>query len=194
MFDAPPSEPLGILRAWLKAAGLRQVPEPGAMALATADERGHASNRMVHLLEVTERALIFTSHASSQKGREIALTQWASGVLYWHDTKQQIILSGPTNCVTGDVSDALWARRSPATYAMSIASHQSAPLGSEDALRALARQLGETPDALRRPDGWVGYALQPVAIEFWQASSDRLHRRLRYDATDGGWTHRRLQP
>lgn len=194
VFDAPPSQPLHALREWFDEAIRRHVPEPGAMALATADELGHASNRMVHLLEIGEHELIFTSHARSQKGREIAATGWASGVLYWRETKQQVVVCGPTAPVSCEASDALWARRPVATYAMSVASRQSAILDSEEALRARAQRLADSPGTLVRPDGWVGYALRPVAIEFWHAAADRLHRRLRYDACASGWTCQRLQP
>ncbi|HET7660852.1 MAG TPA: pyridoxine 5'-phosphate oxidase C-terminal domain-containing protein [Oryzihumus sp.] len=34
----------------------------------------------------------------------------------------------------------------------------------------------------------------PAAVEFWQGSPDRLHRRLQYSRTESGWTHWRLQP
>ncbi|RKE22532.1 pyridoxine 5'-phosphate oxidase C-terminal domain-containing protein [Streptomyces sp. TLI_171] len=32
------------------------------------------------------------------------------------------------------------------------------------------------------------YALHPTGVEFWQASPDRRHRRLRYTRTATGWT------
>ncbi|HEY0804664.1 MAG TPA: pyridoxine 5'-phosphate oxidase C-terminal domain-containing protein [Pseudonocardiaceae bacterium] len=47
---------------------------------------------------------------------------------------------------------------------------------------------------LPRPARFVGYRLEPAAVEFWSASSDRLHRRLRYDRDGSGWTIVRLQP
>ena len=47
---------------------------------------------------------------------------------------------------------------------------------------------------MQRPEDWGGYRLDPDLIEFWHGSPDRLHRRLLYIKSDGGWTHRRLQP
>ncbi|WP_426773436.1 pyridoxamine 5'-phosphate oxidase family protein, partial [Pseudomonas aeruginosa] len=41
-----------------------------------------------------ERGVVFATHADSQKGRELAQNPWASGVLYWRESSQQIILNG----------------------------------------------------------------------------------------------------
>lgn len=64
----------------------------------------------------------------------------------------------------------------------------------EDALREQALRLTRAGLPLARPAAWLGYLLAPEAVEFWQASPDRLHRRLRYERSDHGWTADRLQP
>ncbi|MFC5740520.1 pyridoxal 5'-phosphate synthase [Dyella tabacisoli] len=194
IFDIPPEQPISILREWFDRAVKGQVQEPGVLALATTGTDGRASNRMVHVLDIREHDLIFTSHVKSQKGREIASNGWASGVMYWRETKQQVIVSGVVAPLSNAESDALWAKRPTSTYPMSVASHQSEPLESEPALRAQAEQLARSPTPLVRPEGWVGYGLRPSIVEFWLAAPDRLHSRLRYDATQSGWTNRRLQP
>lgn len=194
IFDLPPEDPIPILRALFSLAIKNQVKEPGALALATRSVEGHVSSRMVQLLDVREAGLIFTSHAQSQKGRDIAATGWASGVLYWRETQQQIIVCGPVAPLSSQESDALWAQRPVQTHAMSVASHQSEILQDEEELRSRAQCLARSGDPLARPEGWGGYALRPSIAEFWQAAVDRLHRRLRYEATPAGWTHCRLQP
>jgi pyridoxamine-phosphate oxidase len=194
IFDVPPDNPLTVLSEWFSRAAERNIQEPGAMSLATADLDCLASNRIVQLLEIRAGQLVFASHAYSQKGREMAATGWASGVLYWRETKQQIIVSGPVGPLSSDESDVLWAKRPLETNAMSVASRQSAILEDEDGLRRRARSLARLGIRLTRPDGWIGYGLMPRFIEFWQFSADRLHRRLRYEAHPEGWTHCRLQP
>lgn len=193
-FDAPPSDPVALFRDWFAGAADQGVQEPGALALATADERGRTSNRIVQVIEVRPEGPVFTSHTGSQKGRDLAATGWASGVLYWRETKQQLILTGPVDRLPDEEADALWAARSKDTHPMSVASTQSELLEDEEELRARARQLAETGEPLARPVNWAGYVLRPTAVEFWHGRADRLHRRLRYDRTDGGWTSRRLQP
>jgi pyridoxamine 5'-phosphate oxidase len=193
-YDDPPAEPMGLVRGWFDAAVAHGVREPGVLALATADAAGRTSNRMVQTIELTGRGLVFTSHASSPKGRDLAATGWASGVLYWRETAQQVVLTGPVEQLDAAGSDALWAARPPGTHPMSVASRQSEPLDDEDALRAAARRLADSGAALPRPAAWVGYRLVPDTVEFWHGSPDRLHRRLRYDRAGDGWTHGRLQP
>ncbi|MFJ4185406.1 phenazine biosynthesis FMN-dependent oxidase PhzG [Kitasatospora sp. NPDC089509] len=193
-FAAPPAEPMGLLQAWFDSAVANAVREPGALALASADARGHASNRIVQVLAVRDTGLVFASHADSRKGRDLAGTPWASGVLYWREAGRQAIVSGPTRPLPDGECDALWAARPAAAHPMSVASHQSAPLSDEHALRAEAARLGRDGTALPRPAGWLGYLLEPAAVEFWQAAPDRLHRRLRYERDGSGWRADRLQP
>lgn len=194
LFTSPPDGPMATLVAWFEEARSTGVREPGVLALATASESGRVSNRAVQTIRLDEDGLVFTSHAGSQKGRDIAATGWSSGVLYWRETGRQVILSGPTAPLSAEESDRLWYARPVGTHPMSVAAVQSAPLDDEDKLRAEAQRLAEPGEALPRPDQWLGYLLTPATVEFWEAAPDRLHRRLRYDRTDDAWTWTRLQP
>ena len=42
------------------------------------------------------------------------------------------------------------------------------------------------------PDTWTAYLLRPSAIEFFAASANRSHLRLRYRLVDGAWIRERL--
>ncbi len=193
IFDLPPTDPLALFADWYHAATERGVRDPGALALATADENGRTSSRIVQTIRITDTGLIFTSHTNSQKGQDIKATGWASGVLYWRETKQQVILAGPVGTLPDAESDALWNVRPVNTQLMSVASHQSVVLDDEQTLLAKVRRL-DTGEWLPRPERWCGYLLTPTAVEFWQMSSDGLHKRLRYDRGSQGWTNCRLQP
>ncbi|SDH01643.1 pyridoxal 5'-phosphate synthase [Paraburkholderia phenazinium] len=194
IFNDAPDDPIALLQVWLDRARKLQVREPGALALATTGPDAHASNRIVQVLDIRGDALVFATHAQSQKGREIAALGWASGVLYWRETQQQVILSGSIAPISDEESDVLWARRSSDTHPMSSVSRQSETLEDEEALRLEAQRLASLGTPLPRPANWIGYALRPSVIEFWQAARDRLHGRLRYDATPSGWSTRRLHP
>jgi dihydrophenazinedicarboxylate synthase len=193
-YDRPPREPMGLVRSWLAGAADRGVREPLALALATADRRGRASSRIVAISRVDDRGLVFATHTTSQKGREIAATGWASGLLYWRETGQQIVLSGPAGPVCDAESDALWYARPVPLHAMSAVSRQSDPVPDVERLRARARRLAELGTPLPRPEFFAGYRLTPDVVEFWWAAPDRLHRRLRYDRDGRGWRVCRLQP
>jgi pyridoxine/pyridoxamine 5'-phosphate oxidase len=192
-YDEPPAEPAALLRSWISSAVADGVREPLALALATADRHGHASNRTVTIVDVTDQGLVFTSHSTSQKGREIAETGWASGLLYWREAARQLIVSGPVVMLRAAEADRLWDARPAPLHAMSTVSWQSEPL--DDAARLLAaadRLASRVP--LPRPDRFAGYRLEPAVVEFWSAASGRIHRRLRYDKTPAGWQAVRLQP
>ncbi|MFJ7206209.1 phenazine biosynthesis FMN-dependent oxidase PhzG [Streptomyces sp. NPDC098789] len=193
-YDAPPAEPLALARQWIAEAVRRGVREPRSLALATATRMGHASNRIVTIARETERGFVFTTHSTSRKGRELADNCWASGVLYWRETGQQLILSGPVTALSAAASDELWAARPTPLHSMTTVSHQSDPAADLDALRERAWSLAEGGQPLPRPDRFTGYLLEPAEVEFWNAASDRLHRRLSYTRLGCDWHTSRLQP
>jgi dihydrophenazinedicarboxylate synthase len=192
-FDQPPTDPLSLAKAWFEAAKDAGVREPGVVALATATADGRVSNRIVQTIKLTD-TWVFTSHAGSQKGQDIDATRWASGVFYWRETSQQLIIAGNVQRLNDSDSDELWSARHPSTHPMSVVAQQSSPLDDEDSLRLAAQRLAETGETLTRPEAWLGYEMTLSIVEFWQGSQDRLHRRLRYDLSDSGWRFQRLQP
>ncbi|MFE6829147.1 phenazine biosynthesis FMN-dependent oxidase PhzG [Streptomyces sp. NPDC057690] len=196
-FIVPPAEPMGLLSAWLDAAVGHGVREPRALALATADAQGRASSRIVALTKVTGAGIVFITHSGSRKGRELAENPWASGVLYWRETTQQITLAGPVTRLSDAEAEDLWDARALFTHAMTTVSRQSLPVQDLDhfaRLRAEALRLGEPLRALPRPASFAGYLLEPASVEFWANGIDRLHERLHYGRTEGGWEISRLQP
>lgn len=193
-FDDPPADPVELLRQWFDAAKDGGVREPGALALGTTDRTGRGSGRIVMVLGVNADGLLFTSHAGSRKGHDLAGNPLASGVLYWRETRQQITVAGPVRRLPDAESDTLWASRPAATHPMSVASEQSSPLRDEEGLRMRAGELSESDTPLPRPAGWSGYVFEPDTVEFWLESPDRLHRRLRYERAGTGWRAERLQP
>lgn len=195
-FDAPPADPVALLRRWLAAADERGVREPRAVVLATADRAGHASSRVVLLKDVEGDALVFASPTGGRKGRDMAETGWASMSFYWRETLQQITVSGPVRMLPDEDSDALFAERPVAAQVTTAVSDQGADLLDEAALHARADELIGLGQPLARPRDWAGYALKPHRIEFWHGRASRLHRRLEYrrEGSGSGWATRRLQP
>lgn len=191
--DSPPAEPLPLLERWLQGANERGVREPRALSLATADATGRPSNRIV-LLKQASPAIVFAFSATSRKGRELAANPRAAGTLYWRETLQQVVFEGPVERMSAEESDRLFAERPPAGQASAVASNQGEALDDPERLRRDAAELTGNEEALRRPEAWGGYRLDPDLVEFWHGSPDRLHRRLLYIRRDGSWTHQRLQP
>lgn len=193
-FDAPPADPIELTREWIAGAFDRGVREPLAAALATVSADGRPSNRVLLLKAVEDDGVVFYGQRDSRKGRDLAAVPFATVVLYWRETIQQLRIDGRVERLDDQASDELFASRLRAAQAAATASAQSRPLDGDAALRARFDVAVAGGDPISRPEGWGGYRLVPETIEFWHGSRDRLHRRLRYARDHAGWSSERLQP
>lgn len=197
-FDAPPTSPLDLARSWLDAARERDISEPLSMTLATAGRDGVVSARTVDVKRIDDRGLVFGSSTASRKGRQIAENPSATLQVYWRETMQQLRFEGRAVVLSDAESDALFADRSPKSRAATAVAKQSEPLHEGRNLGTLldeaAALLERSGDDVPRPEAWVAYRLEPVLVEFWHGSRDRMHRRLQYLATHDGWRVDGLEP
>jgi pyridoxamine 5'-phosphate oxidase len=60
--------------------------------------------------------------------------------------------------------------------------------------REVSKLAAKYPGDVPLPADWGGYLLRPRWIEFWENREDRLHDRLRYARSRGGWRIERLAP
>jgi pyridoxamine 5'-phosphate oxidase len=190
------SDPLEQFRSWFaEAADALDVPEATALATATPD--GAPSVRMVLLKGFDERGLVFYSHRTSRKGRELDANPQAALLFHWSPLGRQVRVEGRVEPVPDEESDAYFATRPRDAQLGALVSRQSEPLGSrselDERLAALERELGEGPVA--RPPTWGGFRLVPAAWEFWQHRASRLHDRFRYEREPSSeWRIERLFP
>jgi pyridoxamine 5'-phosphate oxidase len=190
------SDPLEQFRHWFAEAG-DVLEMPQAMALATSTPGGSPSVRMVLLKGFDERGLVFYSHYTSRKGRELESNPQAALLFHWSALGRQVRVEGPVERVPAAESDAYFATRPRGAQLGALASHQSEPLGSrselEERVGELERELGEAP--VPRPPTWGGFLLAPLAWEFWQHRDNRLHDRFRYELEPSArWRISRLSP
>src|SRR6516165_12229806 len=66
-----PADPLALFADWYAVAVAAQLPEPGAMTLATATPDGSPSARVVLLRGYDERGLVFYTNYQSRKAAEL---------------------------------------------------------------------------------------------------------------------------
>jgi pyridoxamine 5'-phosphate oxidase len=189
-------DPLDQFRGWfVKASASLDVPE--AVALATATPEGAPSVRMVLLKGFDERGLVFYSHYTSRKGRELETNPQAALLFHWSPLHRQVRVEGEVERVSEAESDAYFASRPRDAQVGALASRQSDPLGSRAELYERLAELEEdlAGGAVSRPPTWGGYRLVPAAWEFWQHRDSRLHDRFRYERDQSGaWHADRLFP
>ena len=195
-------DPFALARAWLAEAEASEVNDPNAIALATVDAEGLPNVRMVLLKEIEvegggEGAFVFYTNYGSAKGREIEASGKAAFVMHWKSLRRQVRVRGTVTREDGPQADAYFESRSLKSRLGSIASQQSQPLSSREALMAKVAKLtlsdGINP---KRPSFWGGFRIRPVEIEFWADGAFRLHDRFRWTRNEGEktWQVERLSP
>jgi pyridoxamine 5'-phosphate oxidase len=166
------------------------------MALATADASGRPSVRIVLLKGFDDAGAVFYTNYLSRKGVELAENPHASAVMLWHPLQRQVRIEGTVSRLDAAESDAYFASRPRGAQIGAVSSRQSLPVESRATLEdqvAAAEHRFDGRD-VERPEQWGGYRLALDSMEFWQGRPNRVHDRLRYIRTEGGWSLERLQP
>ena len=68
-FDAPPDMPLDLMRRWLEGVQSVNVNEPFGFTLATTDDNGIPSTRVLLMKECDDHGIIFATSGHSPKAR-----------------------------------------------------------------------------------------------------------------------------
>jgi pyridoxamine 5'-phosphate oxidase len=221
--DPLPTDPMPLASTWFHQARDEQVQRnPNSMSLATTGGDGKPSVRVVLCKEIVADPgyLVFYTSYLSRKARELEVNPWAAVVFQWDALGRQLRVEGPVVLALASESDDYFASRPWRSRLAAIASEQSAPIVSRQALLDRLRDAAErhgTPDPfnapaddqepglrLPRPAQWGGYRLWAASVELWVEGVHRLHDRARWtrgidSAGDGRfhaepWRHQRLQP
>ncbi|WP_374928586.1 pyridoxamine 5'-phosphate oxidase [Kytococcus sedentarius] len=221
-----PVAPWAVVNEWVSMAHHRalergDVPEPGAMALATVDADGAPDVRTVLCRDVSPEGLRFYTSLVSAKADQIGHDPRVAITWAWPGMFRALRFRGvaqelPREDVTAYFQQRPWGARISAH-----ASLQSHPLGSRAELVAREEELAaQWPDRSRRddvptPDHWGGYLVRPYEVEVWTGRQSRMHDRWRWELVepvdhtqpaagqrglllpmddDTAWTHSLLQP
>jgi len=171
--------------------------EANAMALATVDETGQPTVRMVLLKGVDARGFIFFTNYHSRKGRHLESHPQAAITFYWNDLERQVCVSGPVTKLPAGESEAYFKSRPRGSQIAAWASDQSQSIADRSVLETRVKELqAQYAGAdIPLPPHWGGYILEPRQIEFWQGRASRLHDRFCYTKTTAGtWQIQRLAP
>ncbi len=191
-----PHDPLLLFQQLFDRAGASAPYDHTAMTLATCDEAGRPSARVVLLHGLDARGFVFYTSYESRKAREIDANPWAALVFYWPWIDEQVRVEGSLTRLTPDESDAYFATRPRGKQVGAWASRQSAVLESRERLeqRCADVEARFTGRDVPRPPFWGGFRLAPDRLEFWKQGDFRLHDRFCYDRVGDAWTMVRLYP
>lgn len=188
-------QPIQQLQAWLDQAIEQNLPDPTAMTLATVNNLGAPSARIVLLKDCNEQGLVFFTNYNSRKGKDIEQNSKAALLFYWSGIERQIRVEGTISKIADIDSDKYFDSRPLGSRIGAVVSPQSEKITREQLENSFKQAQQKYTDEIKRPDFWGGYILKPSYFEFWQGRESRLHDRLTYTLDDSNnWVLGRLAP
>ncbi len=190
------SDPLVLFERWFRQARDAGIYLYEAMAVATASPAAEPSVRQVLLKAYDERGFVFYTNYDSRKAEELEANPRAALLLHWPTLHRQVRIEGAVERTSFEESDAYHRSRPRGSRIAAWASKQSAEIESREALeRRFQERNAEFPgDDVPLPPFWGGYRVRAERIEFWQGRANRMHDRLLFTRTAGGWALTRLSP
>jgi len=189
--------PVAQFAKWWDDAVKSEIDEVNAMTLATVNESGVPSARIVLLKGYDENGFIFFTNYNSNKGSELEKNANACLVFFWKELERQVRITGIAEKISTEDSIAYFNSRPDGSKIGAWASPQSLAVAGKAWLKETFDfyrerfKHGEIP----KPPHWGGYRVKPVKVEFWQGRPSRMHDRIQYTLqADGKWGIERLAP
>jgi len=188
--------PFDQFEKWLKQAMEAGLKDSTAMTVATVDEAGQPSQRIVLLKHVDKNGFIFYTNYGSRKAQDITNNPRVSLHFPWHILERQVKIRGVAEKIGSAESAKYFMSRPQDSRLAAWASRQSRPVSSRHMLMQQFNAMKEKfyKGEIPLPDFWGGYRVVPSKIEFWQGGGNRLHDRFQYTQKPDGWCIERLAP
>ena len=191
-------DPFKLFEKWFEEAKKKEINDPNALSLATANEKGIPSVRMVLLKAFDKTGFVFYTNLNSQKGEELRNNPNASMCFHWKSLLRQVRIVGALKQVDSKTADDYYSSRGYESRIGAWASNQSSVLKNrEDLLQSIEDFKKKFNDKknVPRPPHWSGWNLKPTSIEFWLDGDNRIHERLKYTHQESNiWTKSLLSP
>ena len=175
--------PIDLFKEWFNEAKNTEINDPNALALATSDQEGVPSVRMVLLKDFNQNGFVFYTNFNSKKSNDIKSNANASICFHWKSLLRQVRITGTMSQVSNKEADNYFKTRSYGSKIGAWASKQSTILHNRDELLKLIENYKKkypTQNNIPRPSHWSGWNLNPIEFEFWLDGEDRIHQRLKY--------------
>jgi pyridoxamine 5'-phosphate oxidase len=190
-------DPLPHVKNWLDDAIHAEVMEPTAMHLATVNEAGRPTARIVLLKGLENGIFMFYTNYQSNKGKDLEKNPACALTFFWPELERQIRIEGIASRLSEAQSDLYFKSRPKGSQMGAWASPQSTPIASRQLLEERMGQIEKKyagMNSLPRPRQWGGFGVEPFLIEFWQGRPNRLHDRICYIRNEERWVAQRLAP
>lgn len=189
--------PLDQFDVWFNEAVTAQVPEPTAMNLATVNDQGRPTSRIVLLKGIENEKFVFYTNYQSRKGKDLDQNPACALTFFWPELERQVRIEGTVQRIDHKRSEEYFQSRPRASQIGAWSSPQSTMIANRNLLEERVKQMEERfkgQEILPRPNQWGGFEVEPLIIEFWQGRESRLHDRILYTKTESVWEINRLAP
>lgn len=189
--------PLELFKIWLSEAEKKEINDPNALSLATANKNNEPNVRMVLLKGFSEKGFVFYTNLNSPKSDDLKKNPKAAMCFHWKSLQRQIRISGSVAQVSEEEADTYFNSRPYESRIGAWASDQSQIMEKrEDFLKRIKefKKKYSNEESLPRPKHWSGWCLKPLSIEFWLGDQFRIHERLKYKKISKDWKKNILYP
>ena len=189
--------PISLFKIWFDEAKKSELNDPNALSLATSDNMGVPSVRMVLLKSFDNNGFVFYTNLNSTKSKAIKDNPIVSMCFHWKSLLRQIRITGKASNVSDQEADEYYNSRSYGSRIGAWASKQSSILNNRKELnKEIEDYKSKFPnnDKVPRPSHWSGWRVNPSEIEFWLDGDNRIHERLKYIKDNESWKKILLSP
>ena len=189
--------PFSLFKIWFEEAKKSELNDPNALSLATSDNKGIPSVRMVLLKSFDDSGFVFYTNLNSVKSKAIKDNPIVSMCFHWKSLLRQIRITGKASNVSDQEADEYYNSRSYGSRIGAWASKQSSILNNRKELdKEIEDYKSKFPnnDKVPRPSHWSGWRVNPSEIEFWLDGDNRIHERLKYLKVNESWKKKLLSP
>lgn len=166
------------------------------MFLATADDSGVPSGRIVLLKGFDSKGFVFFTNYNSRKGSNIKANPFVAIDFHWKEIARQVRITGKAEKISEGESDHYFSSRSLESRISAIISPQSQIIPDRTFLEEKYNEMKNNlnNNDAKRPSHWGGFRIVPDLFEFWQQRQHRLHDRIQYRSVNKKWVIERLAP